>query len=1074
MNREELLNIFNLSINGKKHIEAMQVIDNDLISKTEIEASEEYIAIEAQVISDNLMSTYISKIAFDMTDKNFKSTYCTCGDYEKFELVKKNYCCKHIMAMVYSTIDDMLSIINNKKSKITEDTSKESLLNQIIGFDKNELLKFEIYLEKETWSSNIKVYFKIGANNKLYVIRDISQFLIHYYNNIPLRVGTEGIIFKPNQKIYFKDASVMNFINMIFKLEEESGNFKKFINGKYIIIPEYLIKTFFEFIKDSKIYLSKGFFLKEVEGFIIYDNPPLRFSLSGTEKGYTLFLKNEELKRLSSENDIFQISNYLYLPDKEFSQNIESIITLIEEGHSIDFKNSDEKKIFNYLIPKIKSLSNNVSLNKYIEERIIDVDPQFKFYLDSRKNILILKVVVKYENLEFNILEDVESKFIYRRYNLENKIISLVSRLGFSKKSNNIFDFNDDEDKKFMFLKQDILNLQKEGEVFYSDKIKNVKNINSSNIKIHITKGKYNYFDFKYNIEGIDNNELNHILKSFSNNLKYHKLKTGEFIDLDSLELKKLANLINVVSNGKLNKETDFTISNSKMLYLNEFFATNSIGKIEGIDCIKDVKAKLDNLYKNDYIKPVSFNGKLREYQKHGVKWFEYIKNVSAGGILADEMGLGKTIQTLAFLSKEYDSNNYTKTLIVTPTSLIYNWQSEIQKFTKLKVGIASGSKVNRLAIIKEFNDNNSNIILTTYGTLKNDINEYSQLKFDFLILDEAQNIKNSSSISAKSVKKINSAYKFALTGTPIENSLNELWSIFDFVMPGYLKKESNFNSRYNKNLKEEKEVFEELNKLTNPFILRRFKKDVIEELPDKIIKNIIVPLDGENKKVYGLYSKSIQNLLEKGETLDSNSINKDRLEILAHITKLRQLCLDPLSVVDNYKGNSTKIDVLLDIISGKIEERHKILVFSQFTSVLKNISFKLNQLNLKHSYLDGSLNIKQREIQINTLKNGENNIFLISTKAGGTGLNLTEADIVIHFDPWWNPAVEDQATDRAHRIGQKNAVEVIRLIAKDTIEEKIVDLQDRKRELVSNILDFSSLGKNISITEMLEILKHR
>ena len=315
---------------------------------------------------------------------------------------------------------------------------------------------------------------------------------------------------------------------------------------------------------------------------------------------------------------------------------------------------------------------------------------------------------------------------------------------------------------------------------------------------------------------------------------------------------------------------------------------------------------------------------------------------------------------------------------------------------------------------------------------------------FDYCILDEAQNIKNYNSLNAKCVKKIKSRVRFALTGTPVENSLMELWSIFDFIMPGYLYDEKRFTTRYFRRLEESPEILEEIHKMVKPFILRRLKKNVIKELPDKIEKIMNIPLSDEQKIVYETYAEYAKNLIQK--KVESDEFKKSKI-------KLRQICLDPSVIMDNYNGTSGKIDALIELLEQSIEGDHKVLVFSQFTSVLKNISTILKENNMSYCYLDGSMTSSERMKMVNEFNDGNKNIFLISLKAGGTGLNLTSADIVIHFDPWWNPAVEDQATDRAHRLGQKNVVEVIKLIASGTIEEKIIDLQNSKRELIDKVL---------------------
>ena len=403
-------------------------------------------------------------------------------------------------------------------------------------------------------------------------------------------------------------------------------------------------------------------------------------------------------------------------------------------------------------------------------------------------------------------------------------------------------------------------------------------------------------------------------------------------------------------------------------------------------------------------------------------------------------MGLGKTLQTITFLLSEKGK----KSVIVTPTSLIYNWKSEFEKFApNLNIKIIHGNKEERIftkEYIKEYD-----VLLTTYGTLRNDYNLYEDINFDYCIIDEAQNIKNSLSQSSEVVKKLNAKVKFALTGTPIENNLMELWSLFDYIMPGYLYSKKKFQDKFIKN---EKGIIE-LKKYIKPFILRRLKNDVMSELPDKIEKRYVVEMTKEQKKVYKTYIDDIKNKMKEKD------LTKDKITIFSYLTKLRQLALDPGILVDGYIGGSGKIDVTVDLINEFINNNHKILLFSQFTSVLDNIKTIFDAEGIEYFYLDGSTKASERVSLVNEFNNSNKvKVFLISLKAGGTGLNLTSADVVIHFDPWWNPAIEDQATDRAHRFGQKNVVEVIKLISKGSIEEKIIKLQESKKEIINEIMN--------------------
>ncbi|WP_438619001.1 SNF2-related protein [Paraclostridium sp.] len=599
-----------------------------------------------------------------------------------------------------------------------------------------------------------------------------------------------------------------------------------------------------------------------------------------------------------------------------------------------------------------------------------------------------------------------------------------------------------------------------------SQKSTSIKPLNNNEISYaklkvvaNIDVNENNQMNFNFKIGNLNKSRYKEIYNTYKENKRLYKLKDSIYLDLHDKEIRALLELIDII--GVSDEVDNIKLENNKALYIDNYIKENKINFVTGKQHIQNITDRFVNEENYESIIPKDLENILRDYQKDGVNWFNNISYYKFGGILADEMGLGKTIQTIAFTM----NNKGAKNMIITPTSLIHNWKSEFDKFApNINVGIVHGDKKNREKIIE--NTSEYDVLLTTYSTIRNDLDKYKDKIFDCLIIDEAQNIKNPDAISTKSVKSINSNVRFALTGTPIENNLIELWSIFDFIMPGYLYDRVYFQNKFLN-----KDSNKELKSLIKPFILRRTKKQVIKELPDKIEKKFIVELNKEQKKLYDIYNKSI---LEK---LENNSVENDKITIFSYLTKLRQLCLHPGTILKDYKGKSSKVDVCMDILKEAIESKRKILLFSQFTSVLKLIQNEIEKENIKFVYLDGKTKAENRVELVNEFnENNEISVFLISLKAGGTGLNLTSADMVIHFDPWWNIAVENQASDRAHRLGQKNVVEVIKLISKDTIEEKIIDLQENKRELIENIIDDklsnSKTLNKLSKEELIELFK--
>lgn len=1080
MIKQILLEGFNKNITNSSLTKGQRVLKNDLLREINVKVDKDYIKINSNVVSESLLSEYSCKLEIDNMTKEIIGTHCSCLDFEKNEFSRDNYCCKHIIATFYTflrnidedeelrtKLNNSLSVKNNK-ARIKEN-SNDDLLSLLVEDTDKEKLKFEVIINKNNWSSKLQIEFKIGLrkSNKMYIVKDINQFLTCVYNKVPIKYGKEFIFDIKTQSLSYEDRRLIKFMNNIKNLADHDRNFRRYqdklIEGKTLTIPDMMFKEFLYIIKKNRVFLGDGFFYRILESEIIEGDMPIPFALLSKNSNIILEAPNGIPESLTQDEDVFLFGTSIYIPSIEQCERLSPYLKIFNATNKVSFNKINESRILKELIPSIQKVTNDLVLSKDIREKVVIAPVIFRFYFDKDKDISLL-FKVSYEGHEFNFFEEYKDKIIYRDTNKEYEVLGVLKSLGFEEVNGRLF-FLRDDDEAFKFFKYEIEKLQRYGEVFYSERFKGIKDIKKSDFVGEVRKGKFNYFEFGFKISDISPEETAKILRSFRDNLKYYKLENGEFLDLEDEALKESLTLIdNLLLEEKLN-ENLINVPINKGAYLEDYLEDKELRYINSCDEIKDLKERLSNIKDKAFQPPYGLQAKLRKYQKEGYNWLRTLDYLGFGGILGDEMGLGKTLQTITLLLSKPDS----KTLIIAPTSLIYNWKNEFNKFApSMKIAICNGVKEEREELINNYKE--YDVILTTYNLLRRDIELYN-MNFDYCILDEAQNIKNQSSLSSKSVKEIKARIRFALTGTPIENSLMELWSIFDFIMPGYLYNEKKFVTRYHRRLEEGPEILEELNRLVKPFILRRYKKNVIKELPDKIEKRLLVPLSDEQKVVYETYANYTKDLIQK--KVEDFEFSKSKIEILAYITKLRQICLDPSVTMDNYLGSSGKIDALIELLEQSIDEGHKILVFSQFTSVLKNISKILKEKNFLFSYLDGSVSSINRMKMVDEFNNGENTVFLVSLKAGGTGLNLTSADIVIHFDPWWNPAVEDQATDRAHRIGQKNVVEVIKLIAQGTIEEKIVELQDSKRELINKILgDDLSVGEFIHSLNENEILE--
>jgi len=1053
---DKLLQMFNDETSGNNQINGQRVLKSDLVSSVSITDCDNLICIDGTVISENLFNEYSTKIEIDSMNKNILSTFCSCADFEKHEFTKKNYCCKHLNAVFYKVLEDLAKypmLVEGENNEVSIFKTKDNVLSMLLGEEKDkEEIKIEVYINKTGLWDNISAEFKIGLksihSNNLYILKDINYFLAAYYNNMPISYSKNFTFNMDNQKLSTRDKKLMDFIETLKEIKG-SINYsnrigEKVVDGKYLNIPKYLVRDFLQIIKNHRVYLNEGFFYRPVETDILMQQPAIDFDLKLIKNNYILKSIGGMPQALGSKKDVFLYGSTIYLPDYEFCYKIKPYLKVFKDAKVVNIPDIEEERVLRRLIPELNFLAQEVTLSKTIKEKVEMGECNFKFYFDKKRKDITLKLNVKYGKFEFNIFDDCIEKIIYRDTKREGDVIGILRALGFEE-IDKMFYLIAGDDYIFRFFKSEIGKLQEMGEVYYSESFKGIKSLGANGIKGDIKAGSYDYFQMDFKIGDISPQETTDILRAFRDNLKYFKLKNGEYLDLEELELRKFLKLLDAVSSNKIN-ENKVQINRGKASYIQDYFEENNIRYISGTKELKKIKNKLKNVEKLKFKEPTNLKGNLREYQKVGYNWFKVLDYLGFGGILGDEMGLGKTIQAITFILSNKDS----RSLIVAPTSLTYNWLDEFERFApELKVAAFNGSKEERMEGFNHINE--FDVVITTYNLLKRDLESYKTIRFDYCILDEAQFIKNSNSQNSLAVKEINANRRFALTGTPIENSLMELWSIFDFIMPGYLFDEKKFSVRYHKKLKEGPEVIEELNKLISPFILRRRKKEVIKELPDKIEKTLVVNLEDEQKKVYKTYANYAIDLIEK--KVKNDEFKSSKIEILAYITKLRQLCLDPSVLVDNYNGGSAKLEAIVELLNQTVSEGHRVLIFSQFTSVLKNIGIRLKLEKISYSYLDGSISSEKRMDIVKSFNQGNNSVFLISLKAGGTGLNLTSADIVIHFDPWWNPAVEDQATDRAHRIGQKNVVEVIKIIAKGTIEEKILLLQENKKRLISEIM---------------------
>lgn len=838
------------------------------------------------------------------------------------------------------------------------------------------------------------ISFKIGIDH-FYQIKNILRFL-EYIN-------------KEQLHSYGKNLS---FVHSLTSFDEKS---KKVISLFYEYQKTYIPP--FDLDKLFNIYRGSYVFVLEEKYFVRLENLNLKLIID--KDG---FLKSEKI----SQNYELLNNSYPFLINVStktidiFSDNelINNLFVLLNQTKSSKISNVLDEFKYKFYYPN----SSYFLIDPSLEKRFKKLDLKIESYIDFVNNSLVLETKYLKNHQEINInLINQNDQYLLNFYN------ELITNLGFvnQKMSDNI--------KIWQFLNSDLKELKNISKVYFSDSILN-KKINyfkSPKLKINYQSG---LLDILLEESEFSDEELIKIFDSIKKK-KSFILINDKFIGLNNAESTKFYNEIqdfNLLKNKTLEKH--------KRLPLYYVFKNSDLINRGEIEIIDELYNELINFKTLKFEIPSSINASLRDYQKEGFNWLKVLYKYNLGGILADDMGLGKTLEIITFL---ISLNINSPILIVTPTSLIYNWINEFNKFCDIKIDVIPiyGSISLRNQTIEDIKENKKTIYITSYESLRNDCDKYKDITFDILILDEAQFIKNADALKTKSVKSMKSNNRFVLTGTPIENSVLDLWSIFDFLMPNFLPNLTEFKYRY----ENEENYSSEIKKLVSPFILRRNKNDVLKDLPDKYEVLLTCEMNKEQQKIYDAEILNARNELESNSTT---------FQILPTLTKLREICIDPSLYIENYKGESSKIITLLESLDEELKNGNKVLIFSQFVSALEIVKEKLKEKNISYNLIIGATKSQERiKISQDFNFNNKYQVLLISLKAGGTGLNLVGANVVIHLDPWWNYAIEEQASDRAYRIGQTRNVKIIKLIVANSIEQRVIELQKIKKDVAFSII---------------------
>ena len=969
------------------------------------------------------------------------------------------------------------------------------------------------------------VEFKIGIN-KMYVLKDAFSFDVHIANQDDYKYG-KNLQFVHTIESFAEESRPL--AKFICKWADNNRQFHRSSSyyGYYMGTLEKVRHlelsgnelAEFLLLMEGKTLQGESIGTRNTTWEITREHLPRKMTITGAKQGielkvskFTCAANTEQYKICFYDKKIYLENVEELLPVKDFLDSLSLI-----PGEKAFIENKDVPAFCQELLPVIQKFF-KCRMVEFHPENYGMVKPEFRFYLDApQENMVTCKATVKYGDREFSLYttDDIATRDMNRETVVRNVI---------HKYSNAFNPFEqcaviaDDEEMEYEFLTEGIQALQAVGEVFISDALRRIEVRNSPKVTVGVFLSG-NLLELSMTAGDISKEELIDILSRYNKKKKFYRLKNGAFVNAADSGLDTVEELrAGLQLTDKQMKQDKIEVQKYRALYLDAQLKENPVVSAVKDKSFKSLVRNMKTIEDNDFEVPESLDKVLREYQKRGFLWIKTLNYNGFGGILADDMGLGKTLQVIAFLLSEFLERRNTvveniavketamlnmqseietveqackaaeaqktdgkkadgqtgklqrNTLIIAPASLVYNWSNEIQRFApELTAKMVTGTAAERRQILAEADS--EDILLTSYDLLKRDISEYEEYKFRCEIIDEAQYIKNANTQAAKAVKEVQADFRLALTGTPVENRLSELWSIFDYLMPGFLYSYKKFREEVEIPAVQnsDEDAMKRLQKMIRPFVLRRLKKEVLTDLPDKLEENMFVQLTGEQQKLYDAHVKRMMLMLDKQS---EEEFKTSKITILAELTKLRQICCDPSLIFTDYKADSAKVDMCLNMISNAVESGHKILLFSQFTTMLDHLAKRLEEEKISYYMLTGSTGKEKRAQMVENFNTDDTQVFCISLKAGGTGLNLTAADIVIHFDPWWNLAVQNQATDRAHRIGQKNVVNVYKLIVKDTIEENIVKLQEKKRELADQILEGEGLnGGSFTKEELMELL---
>lgn len=939
---------------------------------------------------------------------------CECG---------KQHCRHLVAAVLVAERTGVVSELLNGQNMM----SSQALFNAMeSAIPPKESLKLEVTLSGEP--QNLSLRLRTGET-RLYVVRSIPAFLHALREERPITFSRNFMLIPQQMRYTREQMALLNLLDNYLNTLERVGREVRPEDQRDLPLPQHLVEQVLDALRRLPFILETDGEVYQQEGIGQYPLPVV-FDVDGGPAALQISTAwSADIPAFGQNGAYALLDGQLVHLQSEERRLLQLLNAFCTDGTAtFVFGRQDVPRVMAELLPSLMR-EHAVNIQPGLRAQMISLPLVARVYLDAERGEIVARVMFvygEYQTDPFTLKDDIPV-LLMRDALAERRVMDALARAGFRVLRGHIH--MDGDEEIFEFITHGVAELSRLAEVFMSQAFRKLEprairlsgSLRSRNGRVSLE-----LFD-----DGTPVEELLPLMQAIREGRQYFRYREGTFVYLEGME--DWIDLARAVEEAAHREPDTRDLQGYHASYLQALASAHNLP----IDAESDALATPQ--------RPDSPVEGLHPYQLDGFRWLCSLHALGMGGILADEMGLGKTVQTIAAISHAVRTEpERMPSLVVVPTTLIYNWVNEFARFApELKVIPAVGTPAERDALVAGMAAGDDiDVMLTSYPLLRQDVDQLAQVPFRFVVLDEAQNIKNMDSMGARAAKRLQAHTRLALSGTPMENSIGELWSLFDFVLPGYLPPLHAFLKRYDQG----READDLLLRI-RPFMMRRLKKDVMEQLPPKMETTITVDMPPEQRKVYS--AALMQRRLHVMDLLRERGLSASRIQVLALITQLRQICCHPALVMRNYAGASGKLDVLMDILPQMLHDGHRVLIFSQFTAMLALIRQRLNQEGIAHLYLDGDTPAKERQALSQRFnEGGEEAVFLISLKAGGTGLNLTGADTVIHYDPWWNPAAEDQAADRAHRLGQQKTVQVLKLVMHDSIEEQVVTMGRRKRRL--------------------------